>query len=254
MKRRIRAIIVEDEENLRHDLRRRLASLWPELVICGEAEDGIAAVNLIEELAPDVAFLDIKMPGVSGIDVARHAAGKCLTVFITAYDKYAVDAFENEAVDYLLKPIADERLEKMIDRLKNKLASPATYLAGMSTLLERIDPRILRQPEYLQWIRVPYRDGIRLVSVQEIYYFKATDKYTAVRTKEAEFLIRKAIRDLVDELDPRRFWRIHRATIVNIENIINVERSHTGSYHIRFLDLQEHLTVSRAYTHLFKTM
>ncbi len=251
---RIRAIIVEDEENLRHDLRRRLASLWPELTICGEAEDGIAAANLVEDLAPDVAFLDIKLPGISGIDVARKAAGKCLTVFITAYDRYAVDAFENEAVDYLLKPIADERLEKMIERLKNKLSSPATYLAEMSTLLERIDPRILKQPEYLQWLRVQYKDGIRLISVQEIFYFKATDKYTTVKTKEGEFLIRKAIRDLVDELDPNRFWRIHRATIVNVENILIVERSLNGNYRIRFSDIQEHLTVSRAYAHLFKTM
>jgi DNA-binding LytR/AlgR family response regulator len=251
---KIRAIIAEDEENLRRHLRERLLSLWPELVIHGEAGDGISALSLIEDLGPDVAFLDIKMPGLSGIEVARKAAGKCLTVFITAHDKYAVEAFENEAVDYLLKPIADERLEKMVERLKNKLSSPALHLREMSKLMEKIAPDVLKRPEYLQWIKTQYKDGIRLISVREIYFFKAMDKYTAVRTNEGEFLIRKTIRELADELDPNQFWRIHRATIVNVKNIFKVERSLTGRYQIRFSDLREQLTVSRAYSHLFKTM
>lgn len=251
---KIRAIIAEDEENLRRDLKRRLVLLWPELVICGEAEDGISAVNLVEELAPDVAFLDMKMPGLSGIEVARKAAGKCLTVFITAHDKYAVEAFENAAVDYLLKPIADERLVKTIERLKERLAAPAPSTLDLTLLLEQIAPVFLRQSEPLQWIKAPCKDGVRLISVHEIFYFNATDKYTAVRTREGEFLIRKTIRELVEELDPSRFWRVHRAAIVNVKNIQTVERSITGRYVIRFSDLPEQLTVSRAYSYLFKAM
>lgn len=251
---KIRAIIAEDEENLRHDLRRRLVLLWPELVICGEAEDGISAVNLVEELAPDVAFLDMKMPGLSGIEVAQKAAGICLTVFITAHDKYAVEAFENAAVDYLLKPIADERLVKTIERLKERLAAPPPSTHELTLLLEKIAPVVLRQSEHLQWIKATCKDGVRLISVQEVFYFNATDKYTAVRTLEGEFLIRKTIRELAEELDPNKFWRIHRAAIVNVKNIQTVEHSITGRYVIRFPELPEELIVSRAYSYLFKAM
>lgn len=251
---RIRAIIAEDEENLRHDLRRRLLLFWPELAICGEAEDGISAVNLIEELAPDVAFLDMKMPGLSGIEVARIAAGKCLTVFITAHDKYAVEAFESAAVDYLLKPVADKRLVKTIERLQERLAAPTPPPLDLTQLLEKLAPAVLRQSAHLQWIKASYKDGVRLISVQEVFYFNATDKYTAVRTREGEFLVRKTIRELAEELDPSMFWRIHRATIVNVNNIQTVERSITGRFVIRFSDLPEQLTVSRAFSHLFKAM
>jgi DNA-binding LytR/AlgR family response regulator len=251
---RIKAIIAEDEENLRSDLRRRLVLLWPELVICGEAEDGISAVKLVEELSPDVAFLDMKMPGLSGLEVAQKAAGKCLTVFISAYDKYAVEAFENAAVDYLLKPIADERLVKTIERLKERLAAPVPSTLELTLLLEKIAPVVLRQPEHLQWIKATCKDGVRLISVQEVFYFNAVDKYTAVRIREGEFLIRKTIRELAGELDPNKFWRIHRATIVNVKNIQTVEHSITGRYVIRFPELAEQLIVSRAYSYLFKSM
>jgi len=250
----IRAVIAEDEEFLRCHVRERLLASWPELVVCGEAGDGVSAIKAIEDLGPDVAFLDIKMPGISGIEVARKIAGRCLIVFITAYDRYAVEAFESEAVDYLLKPVTDERLEKMIGRLKKKLSSPARYLLDISRIMEKMPPETHQKAEYTQWIKVQYKGAVRLISVHEVHFFKATDKYVALRTREGEYLIRKTIKELANELDPNQFWRIHRAAIVNVGNIMKVSRSLTGRYVIRFQDLQEQLTVSRAYSSLFKAM
>ena len=253
---RIRAIIADDEELLTRHLKSLLSNVWPDLVVCGEAKNGKEALQLIEKLRPEIAFLDIKMPGLSGMEVAEKIAGSCWIVFITAYDQFAVEAFENEAVDYLLKPVTQERLEVTVKRLKTKIASASGPPMELSGIIEKLMDSVSNKqtPAYLNWIRVQQRDNIRLIPANEIYYFKASDKYTIIITKDGESLIRKPIKELADELDPKTFWRIHRGTIVNASCIDKVSRSLTGRYIIKLKDLPETLTVSRTYTYLFKQM
>jgi DNA-binding LytR/AlgR family response regulator len=248
----VRAIIADDEEALRDHLKKKLSGLWPELEVAGAARDGEDALGMIRDLKPDIAFLDISMPGMSGIDVAKHAAGACLFVFVTAHDEFAVEAFEREAVDYLLKPVTDERLAATIRRLKERLA--AASVPDLSAVLERLSKGLPKAPGHLQWIKAQHKDGVRLIAVNDIYFFRATDKYTTVRTRDGEFLIRKTLKELENELDPAQFWRVHRAAIVNARLIQKVDRSIAGTRTIRFKDLPDDLTVSRAYSHLFKQM
>jgi DNA-binding LytR/AlgR family response regulator len=237
---------------LRDHLKKKLSVLWPELEVAGAARDGEDALGMIRDLKPDVAFLDISMPGMSGIDVAKHAAGACLFVFVTAHDEFAVEAFEREAVDYLLKPVTDERLAGAIRRLKERLA--AASVPDLSAVLERLSKSLPKTPGHLQWIKAQHKDGVRLIAANDIYFFRATDKYTTVRTRDGEFLIRKTLKELENELDPAQFWRVHRAAIVNVRLIQKVDRSIAGTRTIRFKDLSDNLTVSRAYAHLFKQM
>jgi DNA-binding LytR/AlgR family response regulator len=248
----VRAIIADDEDALRAHLRKKLSLLWPALAIAGEAREGEAALRLIHDEQPDIAFLDIKMPGLSGVEVAGRAVGKCLFVFVTAHDTFAIEAFESEAVDYLLKPVTDERLAKTIERLKARLATSS--FPDLSGVLERLSRSFAQPSGRLQWIKAQHRDGVRLIPVADIYYFRAADKYTAVRTREGEFLIRKSIKELESELDPEAFWRVHRAALVNVKLILAVKRDIAGTCTIRFRDIQDHVTVSRAYAHLFKQM
>lgn len=248
----VRAIIADDEEALRDHLRKKLSVLWPGLEISGGAQDGGTALGMIRDLKPDIAFLDISMPGMSGIDVAKAAAGACLFVFVTAHDEFAVEAFEREAVDYLLKPVTDERLANTIRRLKERLAAASP--PDVSAALERLSRALPKAPGHLQWIRAQHKDGVRLIAVSDIYFFRATDKYTTVRIREGEFLIRKTLKELENELDPAQFWRVHRAAIANARLIQKVDRSIAGTRTIRFRDLPDTLTVSRAYVHLFKQM
>ncbi len=250
----IRAIIADDEEALRSHLKKKLAEAWPELVISGEAGDGASALRLIREIRPDVAFLDIRMPGMSGIEVAKKTDGVCSIVFITAYNKYAVDAFENGALDYLLKPVTDERLVKTVKRLKERPGSPQHPMPNISEAIEKAALALQRSAGHLQWIKTGRKEGVRLVPVNEIYYFKAADKYTVVRTRDEEFIIRKSIKELTDELDPEQFWRVHRAAIVNVKAIHLVSRSLAGLYIIRFKDIHDRISVSRACSHLFRQM
>ncbi len=249
----IRAIIADDEEALRSYLKKKLLAAWPDVVICGEAQDGNSALQLIDRERPDVAFLDIRMPGLSGIEVARKASWKCPVVFITAHDKYAVEAFESEAVDYLLKPVSAERLEKTVQRLRGRMAAAAP-LPDMSSLFDKLSLVLRAQPGHLQWIKAQHGSGVRLVPVAEICYFKATDKYTSVRTRDGESLIRKTIKELAEELDPEQFWRVHRGAIVNVTAVRTVTRSLAGTCTLKFKDIPEQLEVSRAYSHLFKQM
>jgi DNA-binding LytR/AlgR family response regulator len=249
---RFKAVIADDEEALRDHLRKKLSELWPELELVGEAPDGEAAQGMIRDLKPDVAFLDISMPGMSGIEVAKAAAGACLFVFVTAHDEFAVEAFEREAVDYLLKPVTDERLAGTIRRLQERLA--AASVPDLSAVLERLSKALPKEKNHLQWIKAQQKDGVRLITVNDIFFFRATDKYTTVRTREGEFLIRKTLKELENELDPAQFWRVHRAAIVNARLIRKVDRSLAGTRTVRFKDLPDTLAVSRAYTHLFKQM
>ena len=252
----IKAIIADDEEQLRIHLKLQLHKLWPELVICGEAANGIEAVALIQKARPDMAFLDIRMPGLSGIEVARKIAGTCHVVFITAYDAYAVKAFENEALDYILKPVTENRLDKTVKRLQKQMSSTPRQGAEITETLERVLSSLEAKVsiDYLQWIKVQHGDGVRLIPVAEVCYFKAGDKYTMVMTGKGESLIRKSIKSLEEELDPNQFWRIHRGTIVNVNQIAKVSRSLTGRSTIKLKDLPETLMVSRTYTHLFRQM
>ena len=252
----IKAIIADDEEQLRTHLGKRLNELWPELVICGQAGNGPEALDLIEEHHPDIAFLDIRMPGFSGIKVAEKIAGRCRVVFISAYDHYAIQAFENEALDYIVKPVTDERLEKTVTRLKKQIASTTSPSGDMAKIIEDIlanlEPR--KDAEYLNWIKAQHGDEVRLIPVNEVCYFQASDKYTVVMRINGESLIRKSIKNLVEELDPKLFWQINRGTIVNVNQIANVTRSFSGSLMIRLKDIPETLSVSRFYSHLFKQM
>jgi DNA-binding LytR/AlgR family response regulator len=252
----IKAIIADDEKQLRSHLKSMLSKVWPDLIICGEARNGREALELIEKHRPDIAFLDIRMPGLSGMEVAGKVAGSCWVVFVTAYDQYAIEAFENEAVDYLLKPVTRERLEKTARRLKEQIDSYTEPPVGFSEIVNKLIVNLqdMKTPGYLQWLKVQKRDGIRLIPVDEAYYFKASDKYTMVITKEGESLIRKPIKDLADELDPDKFWRVHRGTIVNAGCISEVSRSLTGRSVIRLKDVPETLAVSRSYANLFKQM
>jgi DNA-binding LytR/AlgR family response regulator len=249
----VKAVIADDEAPLRQFLRARLSEVWPGLVICGEAKNGKEALDLIERHRPHIAFLDIKMPGLTGMDVAEKIAGSCRIVFVTAYDEYAVEAFEKEAVDYLLKPVSKERLEKTVKRLKEDSETGATI---PTEVLQRLMARLSREEGSgsLQYLRVQHGDGVRLIHVDDVIYFKAEDKYTTVITKEGESLLRKPIRELAEELDPEKFWQVHRGSIVNVRFIARVSRSLTGKGVVRLKDRSETLTVSNRYMHLFKQM
>ena len=251
-----KAIIADDEEQLRISLRSQLADVWPDLILCGEAKNGQEALKLIEDHRPDIAFLDIKMPGLSGIEVARKIAGSCWIVFITAYDQYAVEAFENEAIDYLMKPVTPQRLEKTVKRLKNRINASSGRPMDISSVIELLNAAMPKDktPAYLHWIRAQHGNEIQFIPTDEVCYFKASDKYTIVMTKDGESLIRKPIKELANELDPNKFWQINRGTIINAASIASVSRSLTGRFIIRLHDLQEMLTVSRTYAHLFRQM
>ena len=252
----VTAVIADDEEVLRADLRRKLAALWPELLICGEAANGLEAARLIAAEKPDVVFLDIRMPGLTGIEVAGRIGRGCRVVFVTAYDQYAVDAFEKEAVDYLLKPISEPRLRKTVERLKAQLALREPPPAQLASLVERLVNAldVQRPPSSLRWIKASHRDGVRIVPVEEVCYFQAKDKYTAAVTAEGELLIKKTIRDLVGELDPERFWQIHRGTVVNAGCVAGTTRFLTGRLSLRLRNRPETLMVGRAFAHRFKQM
>ncbi len=253
---RIKAIVADDEDQLRKHLRSQLAEVWPDLTICGEARNGQEALELIEHDRPEIAFLDIRMPGLSGIEIAKRIAGACWVVFVTAYDQYAVEAFEHEAIDYLLKPVTRERLERTVKRLQDQIALSHKPPLEVAEIVERLMASLPQRqtPQYLRFVRVQQGDGIRLIPVEEVYYFKAGDKYTMVITKEHESLIRKPIKELADELDPQNFWRIHRGTIVNVQCIAQVSRSVTGKGVVRLKGRPESLAISRQYIYLFKQM
>ena len=259
------ALIAEDEPLLREQLRARLADLWPELDAIEEAGNGLEAVAACErEAPPTVCFIDIHMPGLSGLDAARriraHAREAGVRgphlVFITAFDTYAVEAFEQGAIDYLLKPFEPERLAETIERVKERLATPPSLrepdvLALLADRLAAIGPS-RRAP--LQWVKASIGSTVRLIPVDDVLYFHADDKYTRVITADGEALIRKPIKELVAELDDARFWQVHRATIVNTRAIAGVIRGLKDSADLKLKNRPETLTVSRAYLHLFRQM
>src|SRR6187399_2571838 len=216
------AVIADDEPLLRAMLRTRLARLWPELEIRHEMGDGREVERVIDEHAPDLFFLDIHMPGVNGLEAARAIGNRAHIVFVTAYDQHAVEAFERGAIDYVLKPFNDERLALTVERLKERLERPPTSLEA---LVEQLAGRLGAKPvERLRWVKASVGSSVRLIPVEEILFFQSDEKYTRVVTCDSEVLIRKPIKELLDELDPDKFWQIHRATIVNVDHIAAVRR------------------------------
>ena len=245
------AIVAEDEPILRAQLENKLARLWPELDIIASVEDGAAALEALEDRAPDFMFLDIQMPEMTGVEVARHVGARSHVVFVTAYDQYAIQAFETGAVDYILKPATDERLAVTIERLKAKLASPPPDL---TSVLARLTEQIAPRKERLQWIKATQGQNLRLIPVGDVLFFQSDEKYTRVVTADNEALIKTPIRELMDGLDPEMFWQIHRSTLVNVHAIAGVTRDFRGQAHVKIKGKDETLVVSRIYSHLFKQM
>lgn len=251
---RTTAIIADDEPRLADYLRARLAALWPELVVAGVAHNGPAAEALLRDEAPDIAFLDIRMPGLTGLDVARRAGASTHVVFVTAYDQYAIDAFDRAAVDYLLKPVTDERLGATVARLRQRLvAPPADDVQAALALLRRLAGGA-GPPERLAWIRALIGEQVQLISVEDVCYFQSNDKYTSVFTAQGEALIRTPLKELAEQLDPARFWQVHRGTIVNLAHIKATARDFSGRITLSLKTRPESLGVSRAYAHRFRQM
>lgn len=252
----MRAVIADDEPLLANHLKARLGTLWPQLDIVGVAANGIEARDMIEALRPQIAFLDIRMPGLSGLEAVQalsaEARGACRVVFVTAYDEFAVQAFEREAVDYLLKPVSDERLGAAIERLRRATSAPASNQSD--DLLLRLQAMLPKAADYLRWVRASVGNDVRLIAVDEICYFQATDKYTAVFTADAELLIRTSIKELVEQLDPGQFWQVHRGTLVNLRQIVSARHDAFGRVSLTLRDRPETVAVSRGHAHLFRQM
>jgi DNA-binding LytR/AlgR family response regulator len=247
------ALVAEDESTLRAELIEQINRLWPELSIVGEASDGVQALRLLDELRPDVLFLDIQMPGATGLDVARQASGRSHVVFVTAYDEHAVAAFDHGAVDYLLKPLQPARLFTAISRVKQRLGSAPNELSSVLDRLAALPGSAPARP-YLRWINASVGQTLRLITVDEVLYFAADNKYTRVATRDSEALIRKPLKELVEELDPQQFWQIHRSTLVNASAISGANRDFRGRLQLKLKERSETLLVAESYAHLFKQM
>jgi DNA-binding LytR/AlgR family response regulator len=246
------ALIADDEPHLASYLQGLLAAAWPELEIVAVARNGIEAAERIAALQPDLAFLDIKMPGLTGLDVAQGIEGRTRVVFVTAFDEYAVAAFEQQALDYVLKPVKAERLARTVERLKS--ASSAPDDARLATALQRLLAVPSAPAAPLRHIRASQGDLMHQVDVADVLYFHADDKYTCVRTAAGEHLIRTTITELAAQLDPARFQQIHRSTIVNLDQLAGTRRDELSRLFVRVRGRGEELPVSRAYVHLFKPM
>ena len=274
-----RALIADDERLMREQLRARLGEVWPELEIVAEAKNGAEAVALTEQHHPDLVFLDIRMPGMTGVDAARQIAQLptdddegadgwpgCEVVFITAYDQYAVEAFEQGVVDYVLKPAERERLTVTVERIKKRMrdrggrtgddALPlAAHTPDMQQLLQKLAAQLNpNAPPKLQWIQASVGQQIQMVPVEDILFFISDEKYTRVQTATLEALIRKPIKELIDELDMNLFWQIHRSTLVNTRHIAGVSRDLRGRQLVHVKGHPEKLEVSRSFSGLFKGM
>lgn len=245
------AIVVDDEPGLVAQLVKALAAAWPDLEVVGKANDGPRALSLADQLRPDVAFLDIQMPGMSGLEVARRLAGRCHVVFVTAYDQYALQAFDSAAVDYLLKPVDGERLAATVERLRARLASRPTDLGA---LVDQLAERLRPGPAALQWLQVQQREDVVLVAVDEVDVFQSSDKYTLALSGDREWVIRTPLKELETQLDPARFWRVHRSAIVRVAAIARVSRDFGGQLTVHLRDSKRTVAVSRAHAGRFKEM
>jgi len=251
-----RAVIADDEPLMREQLRARLAEAWPELEIAAEARNGAEAVERVAAERPDVVFLDIRMPGMTGIEAAREIATLehlPEIVFVTAYDQYAVSAFEQGAIDYVLKPAERERLALTVQRIRKRLTERSTTPALLQETLARLAAK-LEPPSRLRWIQASVGQQIHMIPVDEVLFFVSDEKYTRVQTAQQEALIRKPIKELMAELDPAQFWQIHRSTLVNARAVAGITRDERGRQLVSIKGRPEKLEVSRSYAHLFKGM
>lgn len=248
------AIVVDDEPLMRDQIITQLREAWPELVIAGEAGNGREAIALAQSVEPDIAFLDIRMPAMDGIQAARALSGRVHIVFVTAYDQYAITAFEQGAVDYLLKPAEPERVALTCERLRTRIQhAPDPMDRLLDGLAQRLGIGVVRS-DYLRWVQASVGPHLRMIPTSDILFFRAEDKYTRVQTRNYEALIRKPIKELIDELDPLEFWRIHRATVVRVDAVDHVSRNFRGSQVVHLKGSTEQLEVSRSFSHLFKQM
>ena len=244
------AIIAEDEKLMRERLRAALARVWPELIIVGVAENGVQAASLIAKHKPQIAFLDIRLPGKTGLEVAAELDDSTHIVFVTAYDEFAINAFENGAADYLLKPVEDERLIATVVRLKKRLNFVTGDLTGLlETLLNR-DAKSTTPK--LKWIRASLGNQTRLINVDDILFFQSDTKYTRIVTRDAEALVRIPLRELIEGLDEELFWQVHRGTIVNASAVDRAVREGPEKLTLHLKDRNEKLAVSRQFFQLFK--
>ncbi len=249
------AIVADDERLMREQIIGRLKDAWPELAIVGEASNGTEAIALVQREEPDIVFLDIRMPGMNGIEAARALAGRVHVVFVTAHDEYAVSAFEHGAVDYVLKPADPERVALTCQRLRERVKRAPD---PMDDLLVQLSQRLVadgvKPREYMRWVQASVGSNIRMIPTSDILFFRAEDKYTRVQTQRFEALIRKPIKELIDELDPNEFWQIHRATVVRVDAVEQVSRDFRGHQIVHVKGSEEKLEVSRSFNHLFKQM
>jgi len=256
------ALIADDEPLLRASLARQLAEAWPELEVIAQARNGREAIERFEAQKPDVVFLDVYMPGLSGIDAARRIGRRAHIVFVTAFDQYAVEAFAEGALDYLVKPVEAERLAETVDRLKQRLRSqePASHtealLRQFASQLEALERRAA--PEPLQWIRAQVGDAVRLIPVDDVDYLRSDTKYTLVAWQDggrsAQALIRSSLKDLLARLDQAQFAQVHRSVVVNLRAVGRIVRGDNETAEIHLKRRDEILPVSRAYVHLFREM
>lgn len=243
------AILVDDEENPLRYLQRRLKQLWPELNIVATALNGRTALQLSKELQPDIVFLDIQMPGLSGLQVAEMLDPEIRVVFVTAYDEFAVKAFETAAVDYLLKPVDDARLNLTISRLKESTTAPD------DAVLKKIVQDVTEHTSsFLQWLRSQKGETTQLIPIESVVFFRSEDKYTTVATSNEDHLIRTSIRELESQLDPNAFWRVNRGVIVRVSDIASADRDIRGRYTLKLRSRPEQLRTSPKYSQLFKAM
>jgi len=243
-----RALIAEDEPALRAEVRSALAHLWPELVVCAEVGDGIEAAKVLEEQRPELLFLDVAMPGMDGLEVARRASGRSHVVFITAYDEHAVPAFEEGAIDFLVKPLSLERLRRTVARLRARIGeTPALLEPVLAGLRQALESR-----RHLRWISVLEGKELRFVTTDEILFFRSDHKYTAAVTRDGEHLVSRSLKQLVDDLDPEAFWRVHRSYVVNLRAILAVRKAGSGGLEIVLKDHPERIPVSQPHAHRFR--
>jgi len=251
------AVVADDERLMREQIITSLKAAWPELVIVGEASNGREAVAMVQSLEPDIVFLDISMPEMDGIQAAQALAGRAHVVFVTAHDQYAISAFQHGAVDYLLKPASadPERVALTCERLRARLKqAPDPMNDLLAQLSQRLGTSGLKPREYMRWVQASVGANIRMIPTSDILFFRAEDKYTRVQTRGFEALIRKPIKELIDELDPDEFWQIHRATVVRVEAVEQVSRNLRGNQIVKVKGSEEKLEVSRTFNHRFKQM
>ncbi len=246
------ALLVEDEPFPRAQLKEWLGTLWPELEIVGEAADGAAGLLAFEQLKSDVAFLDIRLPGLDGLELARHVGNRAHVVFVTAYDEHALAAFDEGAVDYLLKPLALPRLARCVERLRAKLSGTPADLGALLRRLETARPT----PEtgYLRFVQAGDGRGLRLVMLSDVLFFQSDVKYTRVVTGAGESLIRTSVRELLPRLDPAQFWQVHRGIVVNLAQVDRVDRDVLGRMNVQLKGHATTLPVSQSFQARFKAM